>query len=109
MYKIIYNNQILDVLDQIQYVKYLPKTKYTILVDERQANGVISSNGSEIYHILGTKNTFADKKKSVQIEEIDKEEYDRLTTQVAKNNELIDKVKNLEDIVMSLQKLIEGR
>ena len=52
MYKIIYNNQIIDVMDSnIRYVKYLPKTKKSIIVDKNQANGVVSSNGHEI--VLG--------------------------------------------------------
>jgi hypothetical protein len=34
MYKIIQNNRIIDVMDKLRYVKYLPKTQKTISVDE---------------------------------------------------------------------------
>lgn len=64
----------------IHYVKYLPKTKKSIMVDRNQANGVISSDGSEIYHIFDTKYNFPDKKKSVKVIPIDEEEYLKLTT-----------------------------
>ena len=34
MYKIVENNQIIDVLGTITYIKYLPKSKKGITVDE---------------------------------------------------------------------------
>lgn len=109
MYKILYNNQIIDVLDKIQYIKYLPKSKRTILVDKNQANGILNSNNNEIYHIYGTKNNFIDLKKSVKVIEITKEEYDKLTTQIQQNKDLETKVAQLEQLVLSLQAKLEGR
>jgi hypothetical protein len=35
MYKIIENNQIIDVMDMVKYVKYLPRSKRIITVDEK--------------------------------------------------------------------------
>lgn len=107
MYKIIYNNQIIDVMgSNIHYVKYLPKTKKSIMVDRNQANGVISSNGSEIYHIFDTKYNFPDEKKSVKVIPIDEEEYLKLTTQIQENKELEDRVAELENLV---RQLLEGK
>lgn len=106
MYKIIYNNQIIDILDNIIYVKCLPISQKIIAVDKNQANGIVSSNGDEIYHIIGTKDTFKNKKKSVQIIPIDKEEFEKLTTQVIEKNDLELRVKELETLVKNLQQLI---
>lgn len=105
-YKIICNNQIIDVIENIRYVKYLPKTKKSIVVDERQANGIVSSDGSQIYHLYGTKDTFNEKKLTVSVKPIEEEEYLRLTTQVKENADLANRVKELEILVQSLQELI---
>lgn len=107
MYKIIYNNQIIDVMDSnIRYVKYLPKTKKSIIVDKNQANGVVSSDGHEIYHIFNTKNTFPDERKTVKVVPIDEEEYLELTTQVKDNKKLEDRITELENLV---KQLLEGK
>lgn len=104
MYKIIENNQIIDVMETIRFVKYLPKTQRSIAIGERQANGILSSNNSIIYHIEGTKNVFPEGHKTVRYEKIDKEEYDRLTTQLKANEELANRVSELEKLVKELQK-----
>ena len=96
MYKILENNQIIDVLESMKFVKCLPRSKRTISVDEKQANGCISSNGDEIYHLLGTPYSFAEAHKTVRYEEIDVEEYERLTQQLKNNQELENRVKYLE-------------
>lgn len=106
MYKVTHNNQIIDVLESIIYVKCLPKSQKIISVDKNQANGIVSSNGDEIYHIMGTKNTFKDKKKSVNIIPIDEEEFEKLTTQVIEKNDLELRIKELETLVQNLQQLI---
>ena len=107
MYKIIHNNQIIDVMDSnIRYVKYLPKTKKSIAVDRNQANGVVSSDGSQIYHILNTKYTFPDEKITVKIVPIDEEEYLELTTQIKTNKDLENRITELENLV---KQLLEGK
>ena len=79
MYKIIEKNQIIDVMDTIRFVKYLPKTKRSINIDERQANGIVASDQSVIYHIEGTPNTFPEGHKTVQYVKINEDEYKKLT------------------------------
>ena len=80
MYKIIENNQIIDVMEDITYIKYLPNSKRSININRSQANGCVSSSGDEIYHLQGTPYTFSDEHKTVRVEAIDKEEYVKLTT-----------------------------
>ena len=103
MYKIIENNQIIDVMETISFVKYLPNSKKSVLISERQANGILSSNKSIIYHIAGTANVFPEGTKTVEYIKIDKEEYEKLTTQLKQNEELAERVKELEKIVKELQ------
>lgn len=107
MYKIIENNQIIDVMETLRFVKYLPKTKRSINVDERQANGILSSNQSVIYHIYGTSNTFPEGHKTVSYVKIDEDEYKRLTEQLKVNAELENRVKELEKQVSELLKTLD--
>ena len=102
MFKIIENNQIIDVIENLKFVKCLPKSKKIICVDERQANGIMASNGNDVYHIYGTPYTFEDVVKSVRFEEIDVEEYERLTQQVKKNEKLEARVRELEKILREI-------
>lgn len=108
MYKIIENNQIIDVMKDLHFVKYLPKTKKSIIIDERQANGVLSSNNSVIYHIEGTPKVFPEETKTVNYCKIDLEEYERLTQQLKANNELLERVNELEKALRDLQKKLDN-
>lgn len=107
MYKIIENNQIIDVMESMKFVKYLPRSKKIIAVDEKQANGCVSSNGDEIYHLLGTPYTFAEACKTVRYERIDAEEYEHLTQQIKENQELENRVKYLEQKLLELTELLK--
>lgn len=107
MYKILENNQIIDVVESMKFVKYLPRSKRAIAVDEKQANGCISSNGNEIYHLLGTPYTFAEVRKTVRYERIGAEEYERLTQQMKENQELENRVKYLEEKLLELTELLK--
>ena len=107
MYKILHNNQIIDVMEDVRYVKCLPKSQKLIAVDKAQANAVVSSDGDTIYHILGTKNTFNTEKLSVQIIEITEEEYKELTTQIKKQEDLNNRINELEKLVQELYNKIK--
>lgn len=102
MFKIIENNQIIDVVENLKFVKCLPKSKRIICVDERQANGIMASNGNDVYHVYGTPHTFEGEVRSVRFEEIDAEEYERLTQQVKKNEQLESRVRELEKMFREL-------
>lgn len=105
-YKILHNNQIVDVLENIRYVKCLPRTQKVIEVEKSQANGIVSSNGDTIYHLFNTKNTFKEEKLSVVVEEITEEEFLKLTTQLINRNDLQLRIQNLENLVQNLQELL---
>ena len=107
MYKILHNNQIIDVMEDVRYVKCLPKSQKLIAVDKAQANGIVSSDGDTIYHILETKNTFNTEKLSVQIIKINKEEYEALTTQMKEQKDLNTRINELEKLVKELQSKIK--
>ena len=102
MFKVLENNQIVDVLEDLKFVKCLPKCKRIILVDERQANGIMASNGDEVYHIYGTPYTFEGEKKTIRFEEIGIEEYEKLTQQLKDNEKLEARVRELERLLKEI-------
>lgn len=106
MYKIVENGQIIDVLESLTFIKHLSRSGKNIMVDERQANGVLGSDGETIYHIHGTKYNFYDSKKTVQYIKIDQEEYERLTQQLKSNQDLEKRVRELEEILRELYRKI---
>lgn len=77
MYKLIYNNMVVDLLKNIQYVHYLKNSKRWIKTD----NGVIGSNGDTIYHIQGKIYICPEELKQVKIYEIELEEFKGLSIQ----------------------------
>lgn len=77
MYKIIYQNMIIDVMKKPKYCKYVKIANRTLLCDKTSANCIVSSDGSQVYHIKGTLEVPTNYK-SVEIVEISKEEYDYL-------------------------------
>jgi uncharacterized circularly permuted ATP-grasp superfamily protein len=102
MFKIIENGQIIDVIKNLKFVKCLPRTKKIVCVDERQANGIMASNGNDVYHIYGTRHTFDKEVRTVFYEKIEAEEFERLTNQVKQNEKLEARVRELEKILRDI-------
>lgn len=87
MYKIIYQNIIIDVMKMIKYCKYLQRANRTLLCDKTSANCIVSSDGSQVYHLVGTP-SMPEGYKSVEIVQIDKAEYDYLQSIITKGEPL---------------------
>lgn len=108
MYKIIYQNMIIDVMKKLVYCKYIKIANRTLLCDKTSANCIVSSDGSQVYHIAGTL-AMPDSYKSVQIVEIDKDEYDYLCSLTIQENPIpVDQQDNeLDDPVVLKQRVAE--
>ena len=81
MYKVIFNNLIIDVMEKPRYTRFLPKSQRIVGTDRLAATGIMSSNGEEIYHLEGKTNNYPEKLKTVQLIKIEKEEFERLKSQ----------------------------
>ena len=108
MYKIIYNNMIIDVMKKLKYCKYVKIANRTLLCDKTSANCIVSSDGSQVYHISGTL-AMPDTYKSVQIVEIDQEEYDYLCSLTIQENPIPVELQDdeLDDPVVLKQRVTE--
>lgn len=81
MYKVIFNNLIIDIMEKPRYTRFLPKSQRIVGTDRLAATGIMSSNGEEVYHLEGKTNNYPEKLKTVQLIKIEKEEFERLKSQ----------------------------
>lgn len=79
-YKVIKDDKVIDVLDNIVYVKWQKKNKINVLCKASEAQGILSSDNEVIWHERGL-HKFPDdapKYDTVKLVEIDRYEYDQL-------------------------------
>ncbi len=76
-YKVIKNNEVVDVLSHISYIKYQQKHDILLLCDIKDAQAVLSSDGKHGWHIEGLYN-FPSDNTECEIIEITKTEYEKL-------------------------------
>lgn len=88
-YKVIYNGQVIDALDRLSFVKYLPKHNIMVNCTENEAQGIISSDGSHIWHVDGYYLIPSPEYDTVTLEEINKYEYEQLKALGGKTPEAI--------------------
>lgn len=92
-YKVLKDNKVIDVLDNLIYLKWQPKHKTMILTDENDAQAILSSSKDDIWHVKGFYKIPVDGYETVDIEEIDKFEYKQLKMLNLKNpQEIVDSV-----------------
>lgn len=88
-YKVIKNNRVIDVLDQLVYLKWEPKHKIMVLCDENNAQAILSSDKNTIWHEETLYKIPVDGFDTVRIEEIDQYEYKNLKVLNMKSPEAI--------------------
>ena len=75
-YKIIKNNVVLDVLDNLKYMKYQLKHKIFLSCDISEAQGILSSDSKVIWHLPDLHDVPIDGYDAVELVEIDSHEYE---------------------------------
>lgn len=79
-YKVLKDNKVIDVLDNLIYLKWQPKHKTMILTDENDAQAILSSSKDDVWHVKGFYKIPVDEPKFdvVDVEPIDEFEYKQL-------------------------------
>lgn len=77
-YKVLKNNKVIDVLDNLIYLKWEPKHKIMVLSGENEAQAILSSDKNTIWHERTLYNVPVDGYDTVEIQEIDQYEYKQL-------------------------------
>ena len=79
-YKVLKNNKVIDVLDNLIYLKWEPKHKIMVLTDENDAQAIMSSDKNTVWHEKSLYNIPVNGYDCVEIFEIDEFEYKQLKT-----------------------------
>ena len=79
-YKVLKNNKVIDVLDSLTYLKWEPKHKIMVLTDENDAQAILSSDKNTIWHEKTLYKIPVSGFDTVEVEPIDKYEYEKLRT-----------------------------
>ena len=77
-YKVIKDGKVIDVLDHLVFVKYQKKHNIMLLCEESEAQAIVSSDGSYVWHLDWLLNIPVDGYDTVDLKEIDKYEYEQL-------------------------------
>lgn len=85
MYKVIYNDLVIDLLKEPKYFRYLAKAARTVLTDKSSAHGILNSGNNEKYLLKGKPRPAGKTWKEVTIEKISEEEFDKLSIEFNKN------------------------
>ena len=77
-YKVLKNNKVIDVLDNLIYLKWEPKHKIMVLTDENDAQAIMSSDKNTIWHEESLYKIPVSGYETVSIEPIEEFEYKQL-------------------------------
>lgn len=77
-YKVLKDNKVIDVLDNLIFLKWEPKHKIMVLSDENDAQAILSSDKNTIWHEKTLYNIPVLGFDEVEIQEINKYEYEQL-------------------------------
>ena len=77
-YKVMKNNKVIDVLDNLVYLKWQPKHKMMVLSCEDEAQAILSSDKETVWHERTLYKIPADGFDEVELVEIDEYEYKQL-------------------------------
>lgn len=105
-YKVLKDNCVIDVLEQIIYVKWQPKHKIMVLTDINDAQGILSSDCEHVWHdsTLYRFPDDVDGYTNVKLEEIDEFEYEKLRTLGLKDpQDIFDQA-----VLLTMQKFLGG-
>ena len=100
MYKIIKNNQVIDLLETLTYVQMFPTNYNVVRCGLKEAQGIMSSDKKTIWHLQGFYDFPIDKYETVEAVKISKEEYHQLK---ALNGKTVEEI--IDEYTLSL---IEG-
>ena len=77
-YKVLKDNKVIDVLENLTYLKWQPKHKIMVLTDENDAQAILSSDKNTIWHEETLYKVPVSGYDTVKVEQIDEYEYKQL-------------------------------
>lgn len=77
-YKVIKDGKVIDVLDQLIFLKYQPKHNIMVTCDENEAEAILSSDQTTMWHETSLYKVPVDGYETVYVESVDEHEYKQL-------------------------------
>ena len=77
-YKVLLNNNVVDLLDSLSFIKYDEARCRIVLCNNKAAQGIVSSDGNTIWHVRGFHTLSKPGYETVDLIEIDEAEYHKL-------------------------------
>ena len=96
-YKVIKDGNVIDVLDKLIFLKYQKKHNRMLLSSEEDAQAILSSDGNYAWHTMFLNKIPVSGYDTVEIQEIDQYEYNKLKCLNLKTPEAI-----IDEFVLSL-------
>ena len=90
-YKVLKNNKVIDVLDNLIYLKWEPKHKIMVLTGEDDAQAILSSDKNSVWHEKTLYRVPVEGYETVTVEPIEEFEYKQLKMLNCRSlNEILD-------------------
>lgn len=80
-YKAIKDNSVVDLFDHLTYVRYQERNKIMIACDRSVSQAILSSDGKSFWHVYGLYRLPVPGYETVELIEIDQNEYELLKAQ----------------------------
>ena len=96
-YKVLKDNKVIDVLDHLCFVKYQKKHNIMVNCTEEEAQGILSSDGEYIWHVVGLYSIPVEGYDTVVLQEISQFDYNQLKVLNMKSPEQI-----IDEFVLTL-------
>lgn len=77
-YKVMKNNKVIDVLDDVIYLKWQPENKIMVLCGENEAQAILSSGKNTIWHEMTLPELPVNGYETVEVIAIEEDEYRKL-------------------------------
>lgn len=106
-YKVILGSTIVDAQERLHYVMWQEENQLLLTCSVEQANGIVSSDGSMVWHLDGLPAFSAGDYQTVRVVEIGLDEYEQLIEQLKKEEELPDASTDETETVLAGQSTTE--
>ena len=91
--KIVKGSTVVDAVEKLTYVRQNPRNKTIIICDPEFANGIVSSDGSVIWHLEGLPEFSSGNYETVVAIEVCEDEYNSIMKQIYAGEEVSEEVR----------------
>jgi len=103
--KIVKGSTIVDAMETLSYVRQNPRNKAIIMSEPEFANGIISSDGSVIWHLEGLPKFSSGNYETVVVVEVCEDEYNAIKNALNAGDEIPEEIREKLTTTQMMEKL----